>query len=275
MFTPFAFMGQGGAPAPSYDADAQAFFNAVTGGGDTLTTTEQNAVNTLVVGLKADGIWTKFDALYPFVGGTATAHKWNLINPADTDVAYRITWYGGWTHDANGVTGNDVNTGGLTYYRPSAHASTSDFHMSVYCNGGNNGGNASYDFGGYDGNDWALIIEYNNSSAPFTHYINFAGSSYKTTVNNSYKGLWVGNQDLGNADFTELYQDGVRIINAGQSMVITTQYLGLGCSWRGSATDCAGRRYGLASIGYGMDGTEQGNFYDRVTTFNTSLSRQA
>jgi SPP1 family predicted phage head-tail adaptor len=45
--------------ASSVDADAAAFFARVTTAGGTLTTTEQNAVNTLVVQMKADGIWNK------------------------------------------------------------------------------------------------------------------------------------------------------------------------------------------------------------------------
>jgi len=41
-----------------FDPDAQAFFTAVTGGGDTLTTTEENAINQLVLDLKSANIWT-------------------------------------------------------------------------------------------------------------------------------------------------------------------------------------------------------------------------
>ena len=274
MFSPFAFMGAG-APAPSYDPDAQAFFNAVTGGGDTLTSTEENAVNDLVVGLKADGIWSKFVALYPFVGGTASAHKWNLMNPVDTDAAFRMTFVGGWTHDAFGCTGNDLNTGGNTHYAPTSQgAAGNNFHMSVYCNGGTTGGNASYDMGGYDGsNDWALIIEYNNASAPFTHYVNFLGLNYQTAQSNNYQGLWVANRDLGNSGFSELYENTSRIINASQVAGMLTTPIGLGCSWRGNVTDPSGRRYALATIGLGFDSTEEANYYDRVLTYETALSR--
>ena len=38
-----------------FDADAQAFFNVVT----TLDSTQKSAYNTLVLGLKSDGIWAK------------------------------------------------------------------------------------------------------------------------------------------------------------------------------------------------------------------------
>jgi phosphodiesterase/alkaline phosphatase D-like protein len=40
------------------DPDAQAFFDRVTDAGGSLSTTEQDAVNTLVVQMKDDGIWS-------------------------------------------------------------------------------------------------------------------------------------------------------------------------------------------------------------------------
>ncbi len=89
-------------PAVSYDADAQAFITAAA-----LTdTTQKNAINELVLDLKAAGVWTKMKALYPMVGGTATTHKWNLKDPRDLDVAFRLTFFGGGTHSTNGYLPN-------------------------------------------------------------------------------------------------------------------------------------------------------------------------
>ena len=41
------------------------------------------ALDGLVVGLKGYGLWTKMAAIYPFIGGTAALHKWNLKDPRD------------------------------------------------------------------------------------------------------------------------------------------------------------------------------------------------
>ena len=49
-------------------------------------------------------------AIYPFVGSTAIAHKYNLINPVDSDAAYRLTFAGGLTHSQYGVKGDGTNT---------------------------------------------------------------------------------------------------------------------------------------------------------------------
>jgi hypothetical protein len=86
---------------PAFDPDAQAFFTA-TGITDP---TQQDAVNTLVIDLKNEGLWTKMQAIYPFVGGTATTHKYNLKDPRDLNAAFRLEYRGSdITHDANGIT---------------------------------------------------------------------------------------------------------------------------------------------------------------------------
>lgn len=107
-FTPFAYWKQGG-----YDPDAQAFLTA-TSITDPLTS---NAINQLVLDLKSYSLWSAMEAIYPFVGGTATTHKYNLKDPRDLDEAYRIGFTGGWTHSPlKGLIPNGTNTDGNTYY---------------------------------------------------------------------------------------------------------------------------------------------------------------
>lgn len=119
-------------PAPIYDPDAQLFFNAETGAGVTLTVTQMNAVNQLVLDLKAASIWTKMKALYPVVGGTATAHKFNLKNPLDTNAAFRLIFSGGWTHSATGMLPNGINGYANTFLVPSVVTTLNNIHISYY-----------------------------------------------------------------------------------------------------------------------------------------------
>ena len=78
------------------DVDALNFINAT--GIDNFTQT--SAINTLVVGLKANNLWSKMRVIYPFVGGTATFHKYNLKDPT----LYPINWLGAISHGLTGVT---------------------------------------------------------------------------------------------------------------------------------------------------------------------------
>jgi hypothetical protein len=107
-----------GSPIVS-DTDAQAFLNAAV----ITDATQANAVNTLVTDLKAANIWTKMKALYPFVGGTAAQHRFNLKDPRAVDAAYYLTFYGGGTHSANGYLPNG-NSYADTKLIPSVDLST-------------------------------------------------------------------------------------------------------------------------------------------------------
>ena len=99
-----------------FDSDAYAFLQAA----QITDQTTVFAINNLVIDLKDAGLWDKFYALYPFVGGTASTQKWNLKDPRDLDAAYRLTFSGGLTHNSDGIQSNgtsgyyDTNMAGTT-----------------------------------------------------------------------------------------------------------------------------------------------------------------
>ena len=111
-----------------FDPDAQAFITAAA----IADPTQQAAINTLVVDLKGYSIWTKMQALYPMVGGTASTHKFNLKNPLDTDAAFRLVFSGGWTHSANGALPNGTNAYADTFITPSTSLSLNSTHISYW-----------------------------------------------------------------------------------------------------------------------------------------------
>lgn len=62
-----------------YDADAIAYFAAMSSEPDA---TRKGHLNTLIAGLKADGVWAKLDWLSIFAAHDAQAARLNAINPA-------------------------------------------------------------------------------------------------------------------------------------------------------------------------------------------------
>jgi hypothetical protein len=269
MFTSFAFI-KTISVTGGYDPDAQAFFTAVEGGGDTLTDLEKTAVNQLVLDLKADSLWTLFDAFYPFVGGTSTSTQWNLIDPQDTDAAFRVTWYGGMTFSSTGVLGNNTNSGGNTYLIGSTLGYTQQC-MGVYINAGlTPTPNGDYDLGAYDNNDDTMIsLGYNNKT---TKYVNFFTTGYKTTSGGSYaNGMLLGQN---NGSTSQLYQGTTQLISTAQNYAAQGESMGIGCSWRGSVQDPTARGYGTAFIGgtY-LDSTQIDDLNTAIVDFNTTLSR--
>jgi hypothetical protein len=62
------------------------------------------------------------------VGGTAEQHRFNLINPA----LFKIDWFGGGTHSANGYQPNG-NSYGDTYFNPATgYTVNNSAHISYY-----------------------------------------------------------------------------------------------------------------------------------------------
>jgi hypothetical protein len=88
-----------------------------------LTPTEESAIITLVASLKSSGIWSGLKVFYPFVGTTTQQHKLNLINPSDTDAAFRLTFHGEWLHTSSGLVGNGSNSWAETHFEPAQNTS--------------------------------------------------------------------------------------------------------------------------------------------------------
>jgi hypothetical protein len=94
--------------------------------------TQMKAVGTLVFDLKNYNLWDKMKAIYPFVGGTATSHKFNLKDPRDADSAFRLFFSGSWTHSSTGATPSTAYA--ETYLNSSTELSLNSGSFGVYLN---------------------------------------------------------------------------------------------------------------------------------------------
>ena len=269
-FIPYGFYKS---PAVAYDSDAQAFFTAVEGGGDSLTTTEKDAVNTLVVDLKADSIWSDILYVYPFVGGTASAHKWNLKDPQNTDAAYRLDFGTSITHSSNGIIGSAGGAQSFadTHYVASTAGATAH-SIGMYFNQGMTANpNNWYDYGQYDGsNDNMISLGFSNKT---TKYVSFRLTSYRTTTSGDYaNGLFVGGND-GTDAFIQ--QDGTELLRSSQTFNAgTLSYYLLSNHRVNGAASSTGRGIGLA-VGYdiGLSSSQGSDLNDAVVACMTTLGR--
>lgn len=95
------------------DVDAQRFIDSA---GITNPTIKK-ALNRLALDLKGTpnalyatyNSWDRFLAIYPFVGGTATSHKWNFKNPVNADTAHRLVFTGTFVHNDSGARGSGLS----------------------------------------------------------------------------------------------------------------------------------------------------------------------
>jgi hypothetical protein len=249
----------------SLDPDAQAFLTAAAITDPTIS----GAINTLVVQIKSAGIWTKMKAIYPLVGGTASTHKWNLKDPRDLNAAFRLQFFGGWTHNANGAQSNGTNGYANTFFNPSTNLVFDNLSFGLYSRTQDVSGNKIYGvrdttlfrdmyhnvstkFFSTDGN--AVVFSY--ALTPTTGLINFSRTS-----NISGK----------------VYSNGVLIATKSTSVVSLMPNANFFLGARSDNNNPIfynNYQVALHYISTGLTDTDAANFYTAVQNFQTTLNRQ-
>lgn len=267
----------GGTPI---DTDAQTFFGALSTAGVPLTPPQQDAINTLVTTLKAKGLWTRLDAIYPMIGGTATSHKFNLKDPRDVDAAFRLVYTGSITHDANGMT----PAGG---YADTKHrqitARLNDNHIAYYTRvttpPSKNAMMGASDVASFNNGIYLYIDAADNHWYVKNYRAGVASdhiASQLTQGNNpGLGGLFVNTRvDAGGY---YLYRNGIGLFGGPtgyipslpSSAIGTGNMLLGGINVAGGTWNCV-----FASIGWGLNATQNMDLYNAVQAYQTSLNRQ-
>ena len=255
--------------AINYDADALAFMTAAA----ITDNTQKTAINTLVTDLKTYNIWTKMKALYPFVGGSASSHKWNLKDPRDLDAAYRLVFSGGWTHSSTGALPNGTTGWATTYFNPStmlANPNTSN-HLAIYLR--TNINEAAVDAGSFTNPGLGYDIE---SRIVNMHY-SFNGVTATTTsfANTDSRGLHV-NTRQGTTTHKVFINSTLKTTNTGTIVGLPNVNIALATRFNsslGTPETYSSKEQAFASMGDGLSDTEVANFYTAVQSFNTLLAR--
>jgi hypothetical protein len=249
--------------ATGFDPDAQAFITAAA----ITDPTQQAAINTLVVDLKGYSIWTKFNAIYPICGGTASSHAVNLKTPG----TYNLSFQTGWTHSSTGMTPN-----GATYANTGINInsvmSLNSMAFGVYSRTNSSGSPTAGAGAGAGGLDSCFIVE------RWTDNV-FYGQVNTTT-----------NTSIAVTDSTGFYQasrtasNAVRLVKNtthATSSVASTAKPNLFFLFGARSIDLSNTTIQNSSrqiaFGYLSDGftqTECDNLYTAVQAYQTTLSRQ-
>jgi hypothetical protein len=253
------------------DPNAQAFITAAS----ITDPTQQSAINQLVVDLKGYSIWSKMKALYPFVGGTASQHKWNLKDPRDLNAAFRLVFSGGWTHSANGARPNGTNGYANTYLTPSTALTLNSSQLSLYSRTSliTNG---QRDFGAYTNLNPPAIALGTNTGVFISDQYNYFTQRISASIT-AATGFYTGTRT--SATSHKLFKNGsvIGTDTSTNSTALPVINLFLGAI-NSDPTDTApfaysNKQYAFASIGDGLTDAEAANFYTAVQAFQTTLSR--
>lgn len=187
-------------PAPVYDTDAQAYFDAVVAaGGAALDATHKSAFNTFVVSAKAASLWTKFERCHWLANQHATAAKVCLKSLGTTQVpAGTITFTADRGYAGNGSNGY-LNTNFILA------GSIDSSHLALYNRTNRVSADTVSDMGAYDDTRmWSIACSYINN----TYMRNFdvgGNVGFAATA----QGFWVNNRSGGAA--TQHYRNGVAL----------------------------------------------------------------
>lgn len=255
-----------------YDADALAFFNA----SGITDATQKTAVNTLVLGLKSASLWTGMKAIYPFVGGSASTHKWNLKDPRDLDAAFRLTFSGGITHSSNGITPNGVN-GYCETYLSGSDLINNNTSWSIYSRtdatddnldigGANGAGSGLYCFTKRTfGNGGMISFQYETPRIEYPSMPSSTGhigaSRTSSTSHKAYRN--------GSLLATQTTANGFDITTMATKITLSAYRASLGATPILYST----RNLAFAHIGIGLSDAEFSTLNTLVLAFQTALSR--
>jgi hypothetical protein len=247
----------------SFDPDAQAFFNRVTAAGGSLTATEQNATNTLVLDLKGFGVWSVCNAIYPMVGASAAACAQNLKS-----ASYTATFSSGWTFAITGIT-PVVAYMNTTYNQTINGDSVNSAHLSFYSRTNNTLNNV--DIGVEQPANNYNLLQFNTAGLS---YVAINTTGFATYMDSNSLGFYVGNRQASNDQ--DLWKNGTKVINATTtSFSLPNDVIYIGAYNRfGLPAAYSARESAFASIGSKLTDTEAANYYTAVQTFQTTLSRQ-
>ena len=259
-------------PKSSLDPDAQAFITAAT----ITDTTQKAAIDKLVVDLKGYGIWSKMNAIYPFVGGTASQHKFNLKNPLDTDAAFRLVFNGGWTHSSTGALPNGTNAFADTKLSTLTNSlTTANTHMSYYARTISTASDGA-EMGNYNavgGIPGGLVIQ-GKSGSGNNRYFYTVSSAASRSVAASPTGFICGSSV--SASRRDLFLNGTNVANNTtlDNWIPLSESIYIAAANSGNTPiSYANVQFAFSSIGNGLTNTEAANYYTAVQAFQTTLSR--
>ncbi|MEZ5425590.1 MAG: hypothetical protein R2747_04945 [Pyrinomonadaceae bacterium] len=243
----------------AYDAATSAFLTATS----ITDTSIAAAIDTLVRAMKAGTLWAKMQAVYPFVGGSASAHAVNLANPGTFD----LTFSGGWAHASTGATPNGSTGYADTGFNLSTNSSLNDGHQSIYSRTDASAASVA-EMSAATGNSNRMMLEYGDSK----FYISWGDAGGTAGfANTDSSGYFIANRT--GASVINGWIDGNKVINATRaSTSLPNANLLLGKYAAISAFST--KEIAFATIGTGLSDAEAAELYSLIQAFQTTLGRE-
>jgi hypothetical protein len=270
--TPTPTVTPSSSPPPPFDSDAAAYLAAVISAGGTTNSTISGATNTLFTDLKSSGLYSKFIAFYPILGGVQASHAIN----GNLNATYNISYSGSWTHSSLGQIPPNGGGAGLMNHiidAGSAAGQVRNISQGVYLNTNTNSYGSGYeiDLGVRDGGViWRLYAQWtaeNNSGAYFGE-----GSGAALVTPPKGVGMYVSTRTSNTG---KLFHNGALQATGGGTFNVTSTYsLSLGGEYNGSSNQFpSSKRQAFAFVGAYLSDSEVTILSTIINNFETTLGR--
>jgi hypothetical protein len=258
----------------NYDVSTQAWVQQVLRNGGSVSPTRQGIVDTLIKGLKSDGVWSKLDRLWLLAAENSQAALTDLVgltlatatgSPTfTTDRGYTGTD----TASPAGVridTGYDPSTQGVAFTQNSAHA-------SAWCVGNVASSNGGALLGQGASNSTNTSLYDTLTDGNIYSRINDAASSGSQGAPGTRAGHWISNRSGASA--SQVYQNGSSFsspnatsgtIRSGTFGILAFNDTNVG--WQSGTPN----QVAMASMGGSLSSTDASNFYSRLRTYMTAV----
>jgi hypothetical protein len=203
-------------------------------------------------------------AVYPFVGGTSTTHKFNLKNPLDTDAAYRLVFNGGWTHLSTGALPNGTNGWADTKLVAQGTLGLNSTHVSVYSR--TNTDITAPSIGNVTGGANAEVSMWLRSGGSAFLRVNNPTASSTSSVDS--RGLFIGNRN-SSTQINFSIRGTQTTFNQNSNSLLTNPFQLGGVNPNFFDT----KQLAFASIGDGLTAQNMTDLTTAVNAFQTALSR--
>lgn len=255
--------------APTYDPDAQAYFNVNTA---ITSTADKNAINTFYLNIKSGGYYNKIKCMYFPIWLSAGNCKWNLIN----NRSYDLTFGTGMTFNSGGMLPNGTSAYANTQLIPSVAFSVDhNKHLSFYSrtNLATSGNSSSIGSSNSTSGYCRMTIRQNSNTSAIVY--GGTNGTFATTQTDS-RGFYLSNRSSSTA--SQYYKNGVSLGNGNATNSTTSnipQQLLICAAYDISAiTYYDNKQCAFASIGDSLTASEQLNFYNNVQTLMTYFGIQ-
>jgi len=263
----------------TFDADAQAFFDRVTTAGGSLSATEKEAVNTLVVQMKSDGIWSSMKAIYPMVGGGSgtTAARQAACSQNLKSSSFTGTFTAtGWTFASTGVTPNGTSAYMDTGFNVKIQLTPNNASFGVYVRGTFMDSSFRADMGCFENSNALPLCQIQSVSA--TQRSNYCwdyNTNFSTINTTDPSGFWGMSRTASNVwqSFERNTIVAKTTNNNYFSLPNRNIYIGAANEINAAAA-FSSRELNFAFCGEGLTNTESSDFYNAIQAFQTTLSRQ-